>query len=86
MKKIILLTFIILSSFSFAQKALVVGMELAYPPFESTDKYGKPIGLSVDMAHDLGVFLGREIVIENMSYGGLIPALRTGKIDIILSY
>jgi polar amino acid transport system substrate-binding protein len=85
MKKFILLTFIILSSFTFAQKPLVVGMELAYPPFETTDYYGKPTGLSVDMAQDLGKYLGRDIVIENMGYGGLIPALRTGKIDIILS-
>ena len=85
MKKIILLFIIILTNFTFAQKPLVVGMELAYPPFETTDNHGNPTGLSVDLAHDLGEYLDRKIIIENMSYGGLIPALRTGKIDIILS-
>lgn len=85
MKKIIFLFLTIFSVITFGQKPLVVGMELAYPPFETTDKYGNPSGFSVDMATDLGEYLGREIVIENMAYGGLIPALRTEKIDIILS-
>lgn len=70
----------------FAQKKqLVVGMELAYPPFEMTDQNGKPSGISVDMAFAIGAYLNREVVIENMAFDGLIPALRTGKIDIILS-
>jgi len=85
MKKIVFLFLIIFSIVTFGQKPLVVGMELAYPPFETTDKYGNPSGFSVDMATDLGKYLDRDIVIENMSYGGLIPALRTEKIDIILS-
>ncbi|MGL5579128.1 MAG: transporter substrate-binding domain-containing protein [Fusobacteriaceae bacterium] len=74
-----------LGASSFAADPLVVGMELAYPPFEMTDAKGNPAGFSVDMAQDLGKHLGREIKIENMSYGGLIPALLTKKIDIILS-
>ena len=88
MKKIItvlsLLFLISLSSFA-QEKPLVVGMELAYPPFEMTDAKGNPTGISVDMSKALGEYLGRDIVIENMSYGGLIPALKTKKVDIILS-
>jgi polar amino acid transport system substrate-binding protein len=64
---------------------LKVGMELAYPPFEMTDTTGQPAGVSVDLAKALGMSLGREVKIENMSFDGLIPALKTGKIDIILS-
>ncbi len=64
---------------------LRVGMELAYPPFEMTDKSGNPTGISVDLANDLGKALGRRIIIENMAFDGLIPALKTGKIDIIIS-
>ena len=85
MKKIILLFLTIFSILTFGKEPLVVGMELAYPPFETTDKYGKPIGFSIDMAHDLGKYLDREVIIENMGYGGLIPALKTQRIDIILS-
>uniref|UniRef100_A0A831UFZ3 Transporter substrate-binding domain-containing protein n=1 Tax=Geobacter metallireducens TaxID=28232 RepID=A0A831UFZ3_GEOME len=64
---------------------LVVGMELAYPPFEMTDTAGRPTGVSVDLAHELGKFLGKKIVIQNMAFDGLIPALKTGKIDLIIS-
>ncbi|MGL5656830.1 MAG: transporter substrate-binding domain-containing protein [Fusobacteriaceae bacterium] len=82
----IVATFIcVISTAIGAEKPLVIGMELAYPPFEMTDARGNPTGFSVDMAKDLGKYLNREIKIENMSYGGLIPALKTNKIDIILS-
>lgn len=64
---------------------LVVGMELAYPPFEMTDAQGQPAGVSVDLARALGAALGREVRIENMAFDGLIPSLKTGKIDLILS-
>ncbi|MTI71672.1 MAG: transporter substrate-binding domain-containing protein [Firmicutes bacterium] len=64
---------------------LVVGMELAYPPFELTDKEGNPSGISVDLAKALGEYLGKNIRIENMAYQGLIPSLKTGKIDLIIS-
>lgn len=64
---------------------LRVGMELAYPPFEKTDEQGRPAGVSVDLAHALGAFLGREVQIQNIAFDGLIPALKTGKIDLIIS-
>jgi len=64
---------------------LVIGMELSYPPFEMTDTKGNPSGISVEIARDLGKFLQREVRIENISFDGLIPSLKTGKIDLILS-
>ncbi|HNX00667.1 MAG TPA: transporter substrate-binding domain-containing protein [Candidatus Cloacimonadota bacterium] len=64
---------------------LIVGMELAYPPFEMTDSLGTPTGISVDMAKDLGKALGKEVKIENIGFDGLIPALISKKIDIIIS-
>jgi len=60
-------------------------MELSYPPFEMTDPQGRPTGVSVRIAEALGRHLGREIVIENVAFDGLIPALKTGKIDCIIS-
>lgn len=68
-----------------SKKELVIGMELAYPPFETTDTDGNPAGVSVDLAKDLGKALGRPVRIENMAYSGLIPALQTKKIDAIIS-
>jgi polar amino acid transport system substrate-binding protein len=64
---------------------LIVGMELAYPPFEMTDAQGKPSGVSVDLARDLGKFLGRDVEIQNIPFDGLIPSLQTRKIDLIIS-
>jgi polar amino acid transport system substrate-binding protein len=64
---------------------LVVGMELAYPPFEMIDPQGRPAGVSVDLALALGQSLGREVQIVNIPFDGLIPSLQTGKIDLIIS-
>ena len=68
-----------------ARDTLLVGMELSYPPFEMTDRNGTPTGVSVDLAYALGKALGKRIVIRNMAFDGLIPALKTGKIDLIIS-
>ena len=64
---------------------LLVGMELAYPPFEMTDAKGQPSGVSVDLAKALGAALGMQVQIINISFDGLIPSLKTGKIDLIIS-
>ncbi|MBS0661036.1 MAG: transporter substrate-binding domain-containing protein [Verrucomicrobia bacterium] len=68
-----------------AQKPLVVGMELSYPPFEMTDEKGKPAGIGVELAEALAAKLGRKLEIQNYAFDGLIPALRTGRIDLIIS-
>ena len=66
-------------------KPLIVGMELSYPPFEMTDSSGKPTGVSVDLATDLAKSLGRPVIIQNTAFDGLIPALKTGKLDLVIS-
>jgi len=68
-----------------AAAPLRVGMELSYPPFEMTDPQGRPTGVSVRLAEALAKHLGRELVVENIAFDGLIPALKTGKIDCIIS-
>lgn len=67
------------------EKPLRVGMELSYPPFETVDERGEPRGFSVDLAKELAQYLHRQLVIENISYVGLIPALKNGQIDLIIS-
>src|SRR5260370_13441068 len=68
-----------------ASPELIVGMELAYPPFEMTDPQGRPTGVSVDLARALGKFLGQEIQIQNLPFDGLIPSLQTRTLALIIS-
>ena len=68
-----------------AEPPLRVGMELQFPPFEMRDQKGEPTGVSVDLAYALGEALGRPVEIQNLDFAGLIPALKTGRIDLILS-
>jgi len=77
--------FLTMTNLVAADKPLVVGMELQYPPFEMSDKQGKPSGVSVDLAYALGKYLNREVVIENIAWDGLIPSLKTKKVDLIIS-
>jgi polar amino acid transport system substrate-binding protein len=64
---------------------LRVGMELSTPPFEMTDATGKPDGVSVRLAEAMAKELGRPLQIEVIAFKGLETALKTGKIDVILS-
>lgn len=64
---------------------LVVGMELSYQPFEMLDERGQPTGIGVDLVREMAKSLGKEARIENIAFGGLITALKTGRIDLIVS-
>ena len=68
-----------------SKEVLKVGMELAYPPFEMSNKDGVPTGVSVDLAYALGKYLDKDVVIKNIAWDGLIPSLKTKKVDIIIS-
>ena len=64
---------------------LVVGMELAYPPFEMRGPDNEPDGISVRMAEDLAEYLGLSLEVRDVEWNGIIPALRSEKIDLIIS-
>jgi polar amino acid transport system substrate-binding protein len=62
-----------------------VGMDLRYPPFETVTTDNEPEGISVDVAKAFGTYLGRPTEIVNTGFGGLIPALQSGDIDIVIA-
>ncbi len=66
-------------------KPLVVGMDLSYPPFETINDQGQPVGVSVELAQGLADALGRPLKIENTPFVGLIPALQGGRLDCVIS-
>lgn len=66
-------------------KTLRVGMDLTYPPFEMLDASGRPDGVGVRLAEALAEYLGRPLKIDAMEFDGLIPALKSGHIDLVIS-
>lgn len=84
-QKLLKFFLLFLTAFTWAAEPFKVGMELTYPPFETVDKYGNPTGISVDLAYALGNYLNKTTIIENIPFVGLIPALKSHKIDAIIS-
>ncbi len=81
-----LLVSLFLNSCSKVEKdSLIVGMELSYPPFEMRNAENQPDGISVRMAEDLGRYLNRPVEIQDVAWDAIIPALKSGKIDLIIS-
>ena len=64
---------------------LKVGMDLRWAPFETIDINGDPIGISVDLAYELGLYLDRTIEIVDLDFGSLITAITTEEIDVIIA-
>ena len=63
---------------------LRVGFESGYVPFEMTNKKGEFIGFDMDYARRLAKSMGVKFVPVNTAWDGIIPALVTGKFDIIM--
>ncbi len=63
---------------------LRVGFESGYVPFEMTDKKGNFIGFDMDYGRRLAKAMGVKFVPVNTAWDGIIPALVTGKFDIIM--
>jgi polar amino acid transport system substrate-binding protein len=63
---------------------LRVGFESGYVPFEMTNKKGEFIGLDMDFGRLLAKSMGVKFVPLNTAWDGIIPALMTGKFDIIM--
>jgi polar amino acid transport system substrate-binding protein len=65
---------------------LVAGSDVAYAPVEFFDTDGKTvIGIDADIAKAIGKQLGVEIKLVNGTFDGLIPSLKTKRLDLIMS-
>lgn len=64
---------------------LVVGMDATYPPFEFVGSDGKITGISVAIGNAVGKSLGKPVEFRNINFDGLIPALKSGQIDLVIS-
>ena len=96
MKKLFALTLAAVLAFSlvscaFADSALdaikakgkiVMGTEATYPPYEYLDDNAQFAGCDIWLAQQIAAALGVELEIQDMSFDGIIPAVRSGQIDI----
>lgn len=64
---------------------LVVGMTGNMPPLNMTSKEGELIGYEVDLARAMARAMGVKAKLAVMPFAELLPALQTGKIDLIVS-
>jgi polar amino acid transport system substrate-binding protein len=64
---------------------LIIGMDATYPPFEFTNDKGEISGVSTEIGREIGRALGREVEFRNINFDGLIVALKTGSIGLIIS-
>jgi len=64
---------------------LVVGTAASMPPLNMTTKEGEIIGFEIDIAAYMAEAMGVKLRLEAMPFSDLLPALESGKIDMILS-
>lgn len=85
--KIIVLACLFLTACTTApsEETLVVGLQPGYPPFEYVEKGGSLVGFDVAVAEKIAVAMGKKLVIKEMNFDGLLVALKTHKIDLIIS-
>ena len=62
-----------------------IGTEGAYPPWNSKDASGKLIGFEVELAWALCRYMGKQCVIVEQDWDGMIPALIMRKFDAIMA-
>lgn len=69
------------------KKVLKMGTSADFPPFEFVDtaKGEDIIGFDIDLANAITEKLGYEIEIQDMDFAGLIEALKSKRVDIVLS-
>ncbi|RFU64531.1 ABC transporter substrate-binding protein [Peribacillus saganii] len=67
------------------KKKLIVGTAPGYFPFEMKDLNGNFIGYDIDTANAIAESLKVDIEFKQFGFDGLIPALQTGEIDMVVA-
>ncbi len=63
---------------------LMMGSDTTYPPFENMEG-GKAVGFDVDLATEIAKRMGLKLEVVPTAWDGIIPGLKTGKFDILMS-
>ena len=62
-----------------------VGLDPSFPPFETLDASGRPVGYDIELARQLAAQWGLEVEIIAIGFDSLIDALQAAKIDAVVS-
>ena len=73
------------ASAGFAQDALRIGVEGAYPPFSFKQADGSLVGFDIDIAMALCAQMQRTCELVEQDWDGMIPALKAKKFDAIVA-
>lgn len=68
-----------------AEETIIIGDNLAFPPFEYIDDNGEPAGFDVEIAKAIAADLGKTPVVEDMAFDSLLVALDTGSVDFVIA-
>jgi len=67
------------------RKELIVGITGNQPPLNATTKEGQIIGLDAELATYMAAAMGVKLSFSPMPFAELLPALLTGKVDVVIS-
>ncbi len=67
------------------EKVLKMATSADFPPFESRDKEGNFEGFDIDLAQAIADELGYKLEIEDMKFDGLVGALQSKRVDMVLA-
>lgn len=67
------------------KNTIVLGTHPDYPPYEFIDEKGQVAGFDVDIAEKIAAMMGKKLVVKQMGFDALILALKSKKIDFLMS-
>lgn len=67
-----------------SSNVIQVGTNAEFPPFEYLEG-DKVVGFDIELINEVAKIAGLEIEIKDMSFDGLLPALQTKKIDVVIA-
>lgn len=63
---------------------IVMGTNVGFKPFEYQEK-GEIVGFDIELAEEIAKDMGKELKISDMSFDGLLPALESGQVDMVIA-
>ena len=66
-----------------SERALIIGGDRSYPPFEFLDEQGRPCGFDVDLTKAIARQVGMDVRIQLGNWSDTVRALHEGEIDAV---